>query len=275
MVADETLDHPEPGLNLAISVSESPDLHRLGLTGTHLKMALGELSRAVLVAHGTLVYGGHLDPGGFTPFLIHECEKYGSRNRPFTGAIPLPMHRAVHLDELAQLRKDINLFGRYEFLDVNGRVLEDHTEGRGPEPEETDPETTGLALTNMRDRVTARTDGRIVLGGKRDGYLGRMQGLVEEALLSMRTQKPLYLAGGFGGSAGDIVGAVGLDPRGWLALPSPERDNGLTELFEASRDWDPTSNGLSLDQNRQLAVSYRASEIASLVITGLINLRGN
>ncbi len=271
-MADQGLPEPEPGFKLAISISDSPDLARLGLTSTHLEMALGEVARAVLIASGRIVYGGHLDQAGYTAFLIHECEKFGSRNRPFTGAVPWPVHRQVPLAEIDRLRSTINLFGQYEFLDADGNVLDDPAQGRGPDPVDVDAETTVRGLTAMRQRVTDQADGRLVLGGKREGYQGRVPGVLEEAVLSIRAGKPIYVAGGFGGVAGDTAVVLGLDPDGWLKLPE-RPDDDFIELEALASSWDATTNGLSVEQNRQLAVSYRASEIASLVIVGLTNLR--
>ncbi|MET0460959.1 MAG: hypothetical protein ABW195_17035, partial [Ilumatobacteraceae bacterium] len=124
-MVDETLSMPDAGFNLAISISGSPDLARLGLTSAHVHMALGEVARAVLNARGRLIYGGHLDPDGYTAFLIHECERYGTRTRPFTGAIPWVVHRRESTATLLRLRREMNVFGRYEFLDPDGHVLPD------------------------------------------------------------------------------------------------------------------------------------------------------
>ena len=276
MVVDETLPEPEPGFSLAISISDSPDLARLGLTDTHVHMALGEVARAVLNARGRLTYGGHLGADGFTAFLIHECEKYGTITRPFTGSIPWVVHRRTSTEDLIRLRRKINVFGRYEFLDPDGHQIDDATENRGSAPEEVASEIAVQSLTAMRVRVTDHTDGRLVIGGKRDGFLGRMPGVVEETILSIRAGKPVYVAGGFGGAAADVVAVLGLDPAGWIGLPGRASDDDIRELAAAVAEtaFDVTRNGLTIEQNRQLAVSYRASEIASLVVRGLINLRG-
>jgi SLOG cluster2 len=271
----EVLPEPESGFNVGVSVSNSADLARLGLTETHLRMALGEVARATLIARGVLSYGGHLRSDGYTAFLVHECERYRSRDRPFTGYLPWSVHRALSSAELAGPRKDIGLLGRYVFLDPEGTPIDDPEQGRGEEGERVDAATTARSLTAARAHMTAQTDARLVLGGQRAGFQGRMPGVVEEAILSIRAGKPIFVAGGFGGAAGDIARTLDLDPDGWLSLPNRATDADLTELSAAAADaeWDPITNGLSVEQNRQLAVSYRASEIASLVVLGLTNLR--
>jgi hypothetical protein len=53
-----------------------------------------------------------------------------------------------------------------------------------------------------------RLDARILLGGKLTGYSGFLPGLFEEALLAMEDSIPLYILGGFGGSAGALSEAL-------------------------------------------------------------------
>jgi hypothetical protein len=50
------------GARIGISVSDSPDLDRLGLLEIHFRLALAEIG--VLVSGGTLAYGGHLRRDG-------------------------------------------------------------------------------------------------------------------------------------------------------------------------------------------------------------------
>jgi hypothetical protein len=270
----QALPEPEAGFTLGVSVSDSPDLPRLGLTETHLRMALGEVARAVLVANGDLAYGGHLRSDGYTAFLVHECERYRRRDRPFTGYLPWSVHRALSTENLAQHRKSIGLLGRYVFLDPDGTPMDDPAQGRASDGQQLDAATIAQSLTAARVYMTAETDARLVLGGQRAGFQGRIPGVVEEAILSIRAGKPIFVAGGFGGAAGDIARALDLDPDGWLGLPDRTNDEDLAELVATAADvaWDPTSNGLTVEQNRQLAISYRASEIASLVVVGLTNV---
>lgn len=272
-MAKQALDRPRSGFDLGISVSVSPDLDRLGLTESHLRIALGDVARAVLIAGGRIVYGGHLDPDGYTAFLVHECERNGARDRPFTGCVAWPVHARLRPDELRALRHGIGLLGSYVYLDIEGAVIADR-ESMGAVDEEPDRETTIRALSGLRHHMTEHTDARVVLGGKRTGYEGRMPGVVEETILSLRAGRPVFVAGGFGGASGDIAVALGLDPEGWLALADRRSDPDIVELVQVAEGtgWTPTDNGLTVEQNYRLAISYRASEIASLVVVGLTNL---
>ncbi len=277
MVAEappQTLPEPSPGFTLGVSVSDSPDLARLGLTETHLRMALGEVAQATLIAKGRLSYGGHLRDDGYTIYLVHECEKYGSRDRPFTGYIPWSVHRRLSVDDINRHRRAIGLYGSYVFLDPDGQPIEDPTADRDAAPMQVDDREIADSLTAARRHLTATCDARLVVGGQRTGYQGHMPGVVEETTLAVRAGQPVFVAGGFGGSAGDVIHVLDFDPDNWLGLPDETERPDLRELADALDEarWAPETNGLTPKQNQQLAISYRASEIASLVVHGLTNL---
>jgi SLOG-like protein len=62
-----------------------------------------------------------------------------------------------------------------------------------------DPGKQRRALTGMRRYM------------QRSGFQGEISGLMEEALLAVEAEQPIYLAGGFGGVTADIVSALGVD----------------------------------------------------------------
>lgn len=111
-----------------------------------------------------------------------------------------------------------------------------------------------------------------------EGYViwRRIPGVLEEDIESIRAEQHVFLGGGIGGAAGDMVKPLGLDPDDWLGMPDWRADDDIAELLQvvADANWQPDSNGLTVDQNQQLAVSYRAIEIASFVINGFNNIRG-
>ncbi|RKT34735.1 hypothetical protein BXY70_0756 [Roseovarius halotolerans] len=263
------------GKRLGISVSDSPDLDRLGLTETHFRMTLGELARTVVIAGGDLYYGGHLQPEGITAFLIDELHRYGRRDRPLKVCLAWTVHRRMSAEQLAEQNEFLGLFGEIHFLAPNGIRLDGPVEGA---PREDFPaEERAAALTGLREHMTGNTDARIVVGGKRAGFEGRMPGIVEEVLLSLERRQPVYLAGGFGGATLDIIRTLRPEFTEWLPpqAGAPEADARLTEVLRrinqvaVEKGWDGFANGLSDDENRLLVASYRPSEISALVGRGL------
>jgi SLOG cluster2 len=272
-VSEQDLPEVQSGLAVGVSVSRSEDLGRYGVTETHVRMALAEIARAVLVADGRLVYGGHLDEDGYTTFLVREIERFGRRNRPFTGYVPLSVHRALHTDTITDRIEDLSVLGIYVFLDANGNEVEP-LDGRGAEPEPVEESVERQALTAAREVMAHNIDGRVALGGQRLDYRGRMPGVIEETIYAIRDSKPVFIAGGYGGAAADMAVALGIDEQNWLGVDAP-RGPHIDELIEAVRasGWEVGGNGLTDDENRRLAITYRASEVASLVVKGLSRRR--
>lgn len=253
-------------LRVGVSVSESPSLPRLGLSEKHLELALGEVARVVLRGGHKLVYGGHLRDGGYTGFLASEVERYGRRtDSPLQLVVGWSEHRRMTLSELQEHRIGLQLFGDVTYLDELGNeVGMDHQRKEAAEAVD-DPAS---ALTAMRGYLADSTDARVLIGGKLQGFQGTMPGVMEEATLAVAAQQPVYLAGGFGGATG-LLAATALD---FDALLGWEADGVAAETFEHARAAVRSGlppNGLSSEQNHRLATTYRPSEIAWLVATGL------
>ena len=263
------------GRQLGLSVSDSPDLDRLGLLDTHFRMTLGELARTVIISGGSLYYGGHLQHDGITNFLIEELYRYGRRDRPLKVCLAWTVHRGMTPEEIAEQKDLLGLFGEIHFLSPEGDRLKERVD----EPVIDDPpaEERARALTGLRAYMTANTSARIVIGGKRAGFQGSMPGIFEEVLFALERRQPLYLAGGFGGAALDVIRNLRPDYAEWFPsthdAPAPDKRllNGLQRIEETAETarWNGFENGLSEDENFLLAASYRPSEIAALVGKGL------
>jgi hypothetical protein len=261
------------GVRVGISVSDSPDLRRLGLIEAHFRLALGEIARCMLVAGGKLAYGGHLNPEGYTPFLIKEIQKYGQRDRPLLICLAWQEHRKMSLSELKANEAKLGLLGEIIYLDPDGQVI-DCAHGRQEDPQPvSDPELLRHALTGMRHFMGRRIAGRILIGGKRHNFQGEIPGLMEEALITLERNQPLYLAGGFGGVTFNIIKALEVDDGNWLPRRSdaPDDDPRLIIGYERlqAKALTGLNNGLTDEENRHLAATHRPSEIAALVSLGL------
>ena len=241
-------------------------------------MALGELTRTVIIAGGSLLYGGHLHPEGITNFLIEELHRYGRRDRPFKVCLAWTVHRAMTPEQISEQKDFLGLFGEIYFLSPDGERLDGPVNGL-PVSKFT-PGERSCSLSGLRAHMTANTDARIVIGGKREGFQGAMPGLFEEVILALERHQPLYLAGGFGGATHDVIRQLRPALAEWLPrLQSQDnRDKrfveGLSRISDVAVacDWDGYNNGLSEEDNRLLAASYRPSEVAALVGKGLGHL---
>src|SRR5262249_30802636 len=184
----------------------------------HLEDAARIVARQAIAAGATLVYGGALamkqgEPGQLTETLFEMIGAYNKSGFGIAG--PLVNYAAWPWSE--EVDKSW-LASRLERLKVRAcprpADLADPDSGTGPgklgrlaqSPQ--GRYVLARCLSEMRSELVKQTDARVVLGGKPHSFMGIMPGVVEEALLTIRSRKPLYVMGGFGGAAGLIAMAV-------------------------------------------------------------------
>jgi hypothetical protein len=256
------------GTAVGISVSDSADLMRLGLTSAHCDLAIAELARAMFIAGGTIVYGGRLVPAGFTDVLLDELLRYRDDRDALVLCVPETEHRRLSDDELRRRERELHSSVQLVCLDMAGQPID-----IAQRPASTGDIDSAVALTAMRRYITERSDARVLVGGRLQGYQGAAPGVIEEAVMSIRASQPLYAAGGFGGAACAVAVELGHGDRAWLPPGFPEGVDGhdelLTELREMAREATLAADGLSSTERQQLAASHRPGDIASLVVTGL------
>lgn len=250
---------------IGISVSESADLPRLGLVERHLRLALGEVARVVIRAGHSLVYGGHLDPNGYTAFLESEMDRYGRTDRPLQLIVGWSEHRRLSLTKLRRHKDSLGLNARITYLDAAGVPVSYNADrGEGPESAEDVPGT----LTALRRYLVNETDARVFIGGKEHGYQGEMPGIIQEAAFAIDAGQPSYFVGGFGGATATIAALVADLEERW---PPAKPDTDLRPVRDAAErsGWSLADNGLTQEENRVLATTHRPSEVASLIAIGL------
>ncbi len=206
---------------IAISISESPDMAVLGLSEEHLYDAMAEVARYMLAMGARLIYGGDLRPGGFTEVLFELVARHrrdadlGDERVGVTNYFPWPVHVSLPSEEMKQRAEDLRGVAELVFLTADGKVMSSGERQQLQPRQATEDEWAG-GLTAMREVMTRMSDVRIVLGGKVEGFKGRMPGVAEEALAALQAGQPLFLLGGFGGCARDIAEELGLVPT-WTA----------------------------------------------------------
>lgn len=255
------------GRRVAVSVSESADLQRLGLSDLHLQLTIAELSRAIAIAGGIVVYAGTVNVG-FTNIVLEQAERYGDPSGAFEHVVPFTEHITRTPDELRDYAASLGVKSTLQLLDADGipRSVRDTLAG-DRDVDAVDAET---ALSEMRRHTAAIADARVVVGGKVSGFAGSMPGVAEEAAATLSSAKPLYVAGGFGGAA-TLAGSI-VTPELYRWLP-PELPAGLgddvRELVRSALDLPLPPDGLTDAERSLLAETHRPSDIATLVVLGL------
>ena len=256
---------------VAISISESPDMPALGLGDGHLRSAMAAIAAHVLARGDDLAYGGDLRGGGFTELLLELVVRYSARDvlsdsARVTDYLAWPVHISMSADALDQRVSRLDDIARLALIDPHGDRIS-MEERRLMPPHEPDSSEWEAGLTAMRATMLAETDVRVVVGGRVHGYMGRMPGIAEEALLSLEAGQALFLLGGYGGCARDIAETLGL-MDGWSGS---RPDWPGRELFRRHIRGG-LSNGLSPEENGLLAHTPYIDQAISMIVLGLNRL---
>jgi len=220
-------DRTAQGRVIALSVSyQREPLLALGLGLEHLRELVHRLVRPILRRGASLAYGGRWEDAedNFTYLLLRliSAEQEDSSaggpdtSRAIGGLVsysPWPHYLQITRQIEAQW---INCCRIVRVTQERAGIPPEHVV-RDPEAEQqTDRFLLNGAITRSATRRLAMTGaqlespdvppesiepvaGRIVLGGKVDGFQGFVPGVLEEALITLERGIPLYLLGGFGG----------------------------------------------------------------------------
>ena len=300
-----------------LSMSESADSLRHGLTADHFDAAVIEISRQLLVRGAVLEYGGHLGAEGYTVALFDMAQAHNATSGLLPGeriindvGWPLPLETLP--DDIKAKFQRQAVFHRISRPEGVAH-LEPQTFVEEPAffPASTPERRFAWArgMTAMR-RFQAEDSGgvaRIVIGGKTgptvtalpDGtkkenwYSGRIPGVIEEVLFSLRAGQPVYLVGAFGGAAEaaidllegrsrpdftwefqkaaphaeamrELYGTEGVDWEDYDAMTDWFRDFGVEDLAKL--------NHLSIEENRELFACSYVTRIVELILNGITRL---
>ena len=266
-----TYQEPLSQTAVAIAISDSPDMAALGLGPQHLRDAMAEIARHLLAMGARLVYGGDLRTNGFTELLFELVARYqrnaddGDARPAVVNYLAWPIVVSTPAADMRGLVSELAGFAELHFLDLRGDDLEPAALDDVTRSTVTDDDW-AMALSAMREVLTRVSDARIVLGGRTEGYKGRMPGIAEEALTAFRAGQPLFLLGGFGGCARDVASALKL-----LRQPRTVPTWTGWDLFQHF-DGSTLRNGLTATENKVLVRTVHVDEAVALILRGLLRL---
>lgn len=281
---------------IGISVSEFPANGYAShhLHPDHLKRLSQDLARHVLARAGTLIYGGDLRKDGFTQFILDEAIALKSRLN--SNSIYIENHLAwplyVSAPEIVAWRAKYNGIIKTVEHDIPDDIANqvDKNTALAPSNEE-NKYVWSRCLTQMRQQSIQSSDARICAGGKLSGFLGKMPGVLEEIVLALEQNKPLYLLGGFGGVVREVCQSIThksvTEPlteswqihhtEGYQALQDKARHTGhhsnyaVIEATLESIDLEQLAQnaGLELNEYRHLMTSPFIDECVHIILKGL------
>lgn len=205
-IVTDDLKKPLSGKLVGISISNSPDLERLGFSDHHLKRALLEISRHLLAQGARIAYGGDLRPDGFTQNLIEMVKAYNHQEnnksqKNILNFLAWPLHLEADVNWQAEYKNEVSIQAISLPEDIKQKPFEiDERTFLKPEGKE-NCYVWMRCLTAMREEMAKQIDARIILGGQVTNYKGVFPGIAEEAALTLINDKPLFVLGAFGGCA--------------------------------------------------------------------------
>jgi hypothetical protein len=284
------------GFTVGISISGSKDLNKYGFGNRHLADVLIELARYFLSCGAVIAYGGDLKYQklklNFTEILFDLVKTYNLENRTeaekVRNYVAYPIYTKISQKERAKVKRTAEIIEIKPPQNLKGNIRS-LREMRTVE----DQYIFARNLTLMRQKMNDDIDARIILGGQTEYYSGRYPGLAEEAYFALKSNKPVFLIGAFGGCAKVIIRTL-----------KGERPDEFTEEYQLKKkqyadlykyynekaqidksiepinypllvrfikdcNYDGLNNGLTKKENEILFESGDILEIVSLVLKGL------
>lgn len=227
---------------LSISDPSNAEVAELGLTGTHVDLFWMQINRALLAQGASIAYGGDHRAGGHTERLSNLIRAYHREGMQAEAALN---YLAEPLAKKVDWSREVQLLGALKLI-------------RCDLPAGVSGETAyanARAFTEMRRRMAAETELRIVCGGKVKDFQGRYAGIAEEALLHLEAGKPVLVVGALGGCAAELgrwrLGGE-INPLLWRGEPTSARNAMIADYSRVQQSdiadsvYDPDRHGEQL-----------------------------
>jgi len=280
------------GKTIGISISESDNLSELGYGVPHLKDAVIEIARYILALGGKLTYGGDMRQGGFTELIFDllACYKADKEFQPyerFYSYLAFPLSTLLTEEKKAELKQNVSFIKVSPPEDIGNLNVSELLKDLTPQ----NLYVWSRCLTKMREEMEASCDARIFIGGRTKGFKGKCAGILEELLIALEHNHPVYLVGAFGGIAKDAIEALkGNKPNSFSNEYYFDNDD-YKKMFLLFNDKHPSNtidypkylatlqqislkkiaeqNGLSVEDNLRLTATPHISEVVYLILKGL------
>ncbi len=292
MKANEKSEDSLSGCRAGITISENEDITKYGFEYVHLQDFMVEIARYLLVCGVSLAYGGDIHyhhQFNFVKILTDLVKTHNKEHKEIPqkifNYISYPYYLNIDVNEKAEL---IKVASFREVPPINKEFK------GGTEIEE--KYNIALNLSNMRKVMNDEIDVRIILGGKVQGYKGKYPGVLEEAYLALKSNKPVFLLGAFGGMTNlitqclkgntpdEITEEFQLSNEEYLELynyyndqATKEGNNKITysEIvnFLQKVGIAGLNNGLSIEENELLFNTSNVIEAVTLILKGFSNIK--
>ncbi len=275
---------------IGVSISECEELEELGFDINHLRDAMVETAKYILSLGGSLAYGGDLRHGGFTELFFDLLNYYNipeSNEDRFYSYLVWPLSLNLTKEQRAELISKVTFIEVKPPDDLEINKLDEFL----PPTKGENQYIWSRCLTEMREEMNMSCDARIFLGGKKSGFKGKYPGVLEEFMIALREEQPIFLIGAFGGVTKQIIEILDGQEASIFEKDYMATNDDYQELIRQFNQkplqesinypniketihilgWTGISelNGLTETQNKRLAKTPHINEIIYLILLGL------
>lgn len=284
-------------LNIGISIAEPTDMNLWGISPTHIKDAMMEVARYAINSGYSISYGGdlcHKDSMNFVEVLKEIVMRYSTDWQGVVEKKYITNYLAWHIGKETsdEVKKSFS-----EFINIiNTPAPVEIKKNDQYEIVKKSKLLKARALTKMREVMNNQISVRVLLAGKITGSSGIYPGLIEESYLALKSKKPVFLLGGFGGCTHKIIELlekkrpieISLEYQinndrqkkqliceyEYESIKHPEYNYPLIDynniiLFFEEIGIEGLNNGLSVEENMVLFETRNIKEMLRLLFKGL------
>ncbi len=286
-------DFRKQPLNIGLSIShpEKESLIRIAQKPIHLQQLAQDLARNLIARNNHLIYGGDLRPNGFTECIYLEAQALKNRLRSDKKYLTNYLAWPLNLNPMEPF-----VDWKARFMDIADTLpisIAEDVQNLVADTQMFLPPTTrdnwyvwSRCLTKMRTEMIKNCDLRICAGGRLTEYKGKMPGVLEEILIAVEQNKPLFLLGGFGGTTASLCQYIetGSAPEHVTKEWQINHNFGYRELLDFAEqlgkpygdsyklpklDFHSLDNGLDENDNKTLFHTVFIDEIIHLIQKGI------
>ncbi len=285
---------PLKGKTIGISISESDNLTELGYGVAHLKDAMIEVARYILASGGKVAYGGDMRQGGFTELMFdllayYKADKELAPNERFFSFLAWPLSLNLTIEKQAELIQNVSFKKIAPPEDIQISNVSEFMKPDSPE----NLYVWSRCLTKMREEMESECNARIFIGGRAKGFKGKHPGILEELLIAIINNHPVYLIGAYGGITKAVIDALNNKESDSFSNEYYFDNSEYKKMFDIYNEKHTDSkidypqqfstlknlgfksisktNGLSESENQRLATTPHINEIVYLILKGLTN----
>ncbi|WP_423807868.1 TIR domain-containing protein [Photobacterium damselae] len=292
-LTNNDIDLTDLKIGISISDPSNSEMNYIGISSEYLKRISQSLSQYILFKNGSVVYGGDLRPAGHTEFIFDEAMVVQDRMK--TNAIKVYNYLAWPLylaneEELCDWIAKYNSIASFVRVPLPDEIINQIDNKKFLPPDSIENKIIWCkSLTYMRRKLIANTNARVCIGGLLTGYKGVCPGVLEEILLAIEAEQPIYLLGAFGGAVEKVCQLIKNSEvcdeftYDWQLSKSDDYQkvnkvvgfNWKTRIDELKKfDLKDLSrlNGLSPDENITLFNTLDVSVAMNLIFKGLVKV---